>query len=79
MIDFNLLKSNLLKQKVLPILNTSNLSQDKEIVEKALSPESLTTLVMTRLLLIEKVNRAVSNAVNNPPAVEKELAELVDA
>jgi len=37
MIDFNLLKSNLLKQKVLPILNTSNLSQDIEIVEKLIS------------------------------------------
>ena len=37
MIDFNLLKSNLLKQKVLPILNTSNLRQDIEIVEKLIS------------------------------------------
>ena len=37
MIDFNLLKNNLSKQKVLPILNTSDLSQDIEIVKKLIS------------------------------------------
>ena len=37
MIDFNLLKCNLSSQKILPIINTSNLNNDIEIVEKLIS------------------------------------------
>ena len=41
---------------------------DKDFIAKALSPEALTTLMMSRFLVIEKVNRSVGNEIAKPAA-----------
>lgn len=41
---------------------------DKEFIKMALSPEALTTLMMSRFLVIEKVNRSVGNEIAKPVA-----------
>ncbi len=41
---------------------------DKEFIKTALSAEALTTLMMSRFLVIEKVNRSVGNEIAKPAA-----------
>ena len=41
---------------------------DKDFIKTALSPEALTTLMMSRFLIIEKVNRSVGKEIAKPAA-----------